>query len=206
MAIQSAHVNISHAEKRVQTNWLQRIELFILFLLCEVVIFLFGSHYFDVFPTNKDLTFNLSISALFLIISLWFRIDKRWNRYWPLAFAFFIASVAIPFTAYFDLWIRAVLQWFAVTVDTSRGLAIENICEMLLKVIPILVLVKLSGTDMGSIFLKRENLSLGLGIAALVFFLLAPASFMFSRRQISSYSPRCWQVPDERPQWNRLPY
>jgi hypothetical protein len=29
----------------IQTNWLQRAGLFVLFLLCEAVIFILGSHY-----------------------------------------------------------------------------------------------------------------------------------------------------------------
>lgn len=186
MTIQAAHTDLNRREPLAQTNWSQRIGVFILFLICEVTIFIFGSHYFDVFPTNKDLTFNLSISAVLLIISLWLRMDKRGNRYWQIAFAFFIASVAFPFTAYFDPWIRAVLQWFAVTVDTSKGLAIEKICEMLLKVIPILVLVKLSGADLASVFVKRGNLKLGVGIGSLVFFFLATASFMFAAQRFTS--------------------
>src|SRR5512147_2228805 len=85
----------------VQPTWLLRAGLFILLLLCEAVIFIFGSYYFDVFPTNKNLTFNLIVSAVFLIISLWFRADKRLNAYWQTVFAFFVASVAYPFTAIF---------------------------------------------------------------------------------------------------------
>jgi membrane protease YdiL (CAAX protease family) len=48
------------------------------------------------------------------------------------------------------------------------------------------VLVKLSGADLGSIYLKRGNLKLGLGIGALVFFFLAPASFMFAAQRFTS--------------------
>lgn len=167
-------------------NRIQRVGLFILFLICEAAIFIFGSHYFNVFSTNKNLAFNLAVSAIFLIIALWFKYDQRWNKYWQIAFAFFIASVAYPFTALFDNWVRTVLNWFSLTTDTSQGLAIEKICEMLLKTVPILVLVKLAGAEMGSIFLKRGNLKLGLGIGALVFFFLAPASFMFGAQRFTS--------------------
>ena len=183
MTIQTSTTNLVGKET---TNWLQRIGLFLLFLLCEAAIFIFGSYYFEVFPTNKNLTFNLVVSAVFLIATLWFRYDKRLNRHWQIPLVFFAASVAYPFTAIFDGWIRAVLGWFAVTTDTSKGLAIEKICEMLLKTIPILVLVKLSGADMGSIFLKRGNLKLGLGIGALVFFFLATATFMFAAERFTS--------------------
>lgn len=169
-----------------QRNWLQRLGLLILFLACGAVIFIFGSHYFDVFPTNKNLVFNLIVSAIFLTVTVWFKYDQRWNKHWQIALAFFIASVAYPFTALFAGWIQAVLSWFSVTTDTSQGLAVEKICEMLLKTAPILVLVKLSGADMGSIFLKRGNLKLGLGVGALVFFFLAPASFMFAAQRFTS--------------------
>jgi protein-S-isoprenylcysteine O-methyltransferase Ste14 len=168
------------------TKGLQRVSLFILFLLCEAAIFLFGSHYFDVFPTNKNLTYNLIVCAVFLIASRWLKSDPRGNRFWQIAFAFFIASIAYPFTAIFDPWIRAVLRWFAVTTDTSQGLAIEKICEMLLKTVPILVLVKLSGADFGSVYVKRGNLKLGIGVGLLVFFFLAPATFMFAAGRFTS--------------------
>ncbi|MCE7859333.1 MAG: hypothetical protein DYG86_06050, partial [Chloroflexi bacterium CFX2] len=150
MNTQLASSNV-RKEGTIPTNWLQRLGLFILFLFCEAVIFIFGSYYFDILPTNKNLTFNLAASAVFLAATLWFRYDQRMDSHWQIAFAFFIASVAYPFTAIFDGWIRAVLDWFAVTTDTSQGLAIEKVCEMLLKVIPILALVKLSGADLGSV-------------------------------------------------------
>ncbi|HEY5731319.1 MAG TPA: CPBP family intramembrane glutamic endopeptidase [Anaerolineales bacterium] len=185
MTTQTASTNLIDKEV-LQTTWLQRLGLFIVFLFCETAIFIFGSYYFDVFPTNKNLTFNLIVSAVFLTTSLWFKYDKHLNRYWRIAFVFFIASVAYPFSAIFDGWIRATLSWFAATTDTSKGLAIEKVCEMLLKTVPILVLVKLSGADFGSVFIKRGNLKLGLGIGALVFFFLGTATFMFAVQRFTS--------------------
>jgi hypothetical protein len=185
MKVQTANIKLVD-EVKTQTHWLQRLGLFFLFMVCEAAIFIFGSHYFNVFPTNKNLTFNLVVSAIFLVAAMWLKYDKRWNTHWQIAFVFFIASIAYPFTALFDSWIRMVLSWFAVTTDTSKGMAIEKVCEMLLKVVPILLLVKLAGADMGSIFLKRGNLKLGLGIGALVFFFLSPASFMFAAQRFTS--------------------
>ena len=185
MTTQTANTNLVEKET-IQTSWLQRLGLFLLFLLCEAAIFIFGSYYFDAFPTNKNLTYNLAVSTVFLIATLWFRYDKRLNRHWQIPLVFFAASVAYPFTAIFDGWNRMVLGWFAVTTDTSKGLAIEKICEMLLKTLPILVLVKLSGADMGSVFIKRGELKLGLGIGALVFFFLGTATFIFAVERFTS--------------------
>ena len=185
MNTQTAATNLA-AKETTPSNWLQRLVFFSMFLICEAAIFIFGSYYFDVFPTNKNLTYNLMVSAVFLAVSLWFKYNKRLNRFWQIGFVFFAASVAYPFTAVFDGWIRAVLSWFAVTTDTSKGLAIEKVCEMLLKTVPILMLVKLSGADFGSVYLKRGNLRLGMGVGWLVFFFLAPASFMFAAQRFSS--------------------
>lgn len=185
MTVQTTNTNLIGKETP-QANWLQRLSLFIIFLICEAAIIIFGSYYFDVFPTNRNLAYNLIISAIFFAVSLWFKYDKRLNRYWQLAFAFFIASVAYPFSAIFDGWIRATLTWFKVTTDTSKGLAIEKICEMLLKTIPILLLIKFSGAEFGSVYLKRGNWKLGLGVGWLVFFFLAPASFMFAAQRFTS--------------------
>jgi len=185
MTIQNATTNLPN-KGMIQTHWSQRIYLLIFFLICEAVIFIFGAYYFDVFPTNKNLTYSLVVSTVFLAASLWFKYDKRLNRYWHVAFAFFIASVAFPFSAIFDGWIRATLIWFAATTDTSKGQAIEKMCEMLLKTVPILALVKLAGVDFGSVYLKRGNLKLGMSIGWLVFFFLAPASFIFAAQRFTS--------------------
>ncbi len=123
---------------------------------------------------------------IFLGIALWLKFNDRLSKYWRIPFAFFIAAIVTPITAISGGLIRTVLGWFSVSVDTSQGLAIEKICEMLLKVIPIIVLVKLSGANFGSIYLSRGNLKLGLGIGFLVFFFLAPASFMFAAQRFSS--------------------
>jgi membrane protease YdiL (CAAX protease family) len=186
MTIQAAQTSLPQGDALTRTNWLQRVGLFLLFLLCEAAFFIFGSHYFDAFPTNKNLTYNLALSAVFLAASLWFRFDKRLSQFWLVAFAFFIASTAYPISALTDNWVQIILDWFTVTVDTSKGLAIEKICEMLIKTLPIIALVKLSGADMGSVFIKRGNLKLGLGVGALVFFFLGTATFMFAVERFTS--------------------
>lgn len=182
----NARLVTSSKETPAQANWLRRAGFFVLLLLCEAAIFIFGSYYFDVFATNKNLTYDLAVSVVFLIATLGFRFDKRLNKHWQIPLAFFAASLAYPLTAIFGGWTRAGLSWFAVTTDTSKGLAIEKICEMLLKTLPILLLVRLSGAHFESVFLKRGRLKLGVGIGALVFFFLGTATFMFAVQRFTS--------------------
>lgn len=173
-------------EGTIQTNWLQRLGLFFLFFICEAAIFIFGSNYFDVYPTNKNLTFHLTLSSVFLVFAMWFKFNQRLNKFWQIAFAFFIASFVVTTTSLIGGWNLTFLGWFNAVEDTSKGQAFNKLYEMLMVVLPIIALVKLSGADMGSIFLKRGDLKLGLGVGALVFFFLTPASFMFAAQRFTS--------------------
>ena len=114
-----------------------------------------GSNYFDIFPTNKNLTYNLTISALFLVIALWLKRDKHRNKYWRIAYAFFVASVAFPVTLLLSKWSDVVLGWFNVTIETSQGIAIAKTYEMILIVIPgsilgLSVTIRATGTEPGN--------------------------------------------------------
>jgi hypothetical protein len=173
-------------KKTIHTNWIHRLGVFIVFLILGVAIFVFGSNYFNIFPTNGNLIYNLILSAVLLAAALWFKFDQRWNKYWQSIFAFFIASVAFPVTSIFGRWTVQVLGWFHVTTATAQGIAIAKVCEMFLIVIPILALTKLSGTNLGSIYLKRGNLKWGLGIGALVLFNFASSAFLFFAARYTS--------------------
>ena len=172
--------------KKSASHVIRDIGLFTAFLFCEAAIFIFGAYYFDIFPTNRNLSYSLILCGIFLAVALWFRFDQKLKDYWRIPFAFFMASTAFPLTALAGDWIRTVLNWFSASTDTSQGLAIEKVCEMLIKVIPILALVKVAGADLGSVFIKRGNLKLGMGVGWLVFFFLAPASFMFAVQRFTS--------------------
>ena len=165
-----------HEKEIVQPNWLQRVGLFLLFLFCEVVIYILGSNYFDVFSTNKNTTFNLITCTIFLAAALWFKRTERLNRYWRVSFAFFVASVAYPITGLTMGWL---MDSFSIAPSTTQGLALGKVIEVVMIVVPILVLTKLSGADMGSIYLMRGDLKLGLGIGGLVFVNFATSALLF---------------------------
>jgi membrane protease YdiL (CAAX protease family) len=185
MNAQIKSTNLSSKEV-ISTNWTQRLGLFIVFLICELAIVLFGSNYFDVFQTNKNLAYQASISVVFLAAAIWLKRSERLNRYWQVAFALFIASFVITTTSLIGSWSTIILNWLNVPTDTSQRQAVGKIYEMLMVVVPILVLTKLSGADLKSIFIKRGDLWMGLGIGALVFVFLGTASFMFAVTRFSS--------------------
>lgn len=179
---------LGRKETVAPASWVQHLDGFVLFLLCGVAIFVFGSNYFAVFPTNKNLTYNAVLSAIFLVAAVWLKRDERLAKYWQVAFAFFIASFAFLFTLFFSgLGLGdAVLGWLNLTSRTSQGIAIAKLYEMVMIVVPIIALTKLSGADFGAMFLKRGDLKWGLGIGTLVLFNFASSAFLFFATRYTS--------------------
>lgn len=168
------------------TGGVRRLGQFILFLICALAIMVFGSKYFDLFLTNNNLGYQASLSALFLVAAVWLKRDERLSKYWQIAYAFFIASFVITTTLLIGDWNLTILGWFNAGVGTSQWQAVNKIYEMLMVVVPIILLTKLSGADLGSIYLKRGNLKWGLGIGALVFFNFAASAFLFFATRFTS--------------------
>ena len=147
-----------------------RAGLFVLFLFCSLAVFLFGANYYKLFPTNGNGIYAGVLSAMFLIAALLFKRSVRFTQYWQIAYAFFIASTVNLISTLFAGYNIAILQLFGAGVGTNQEAGLAKLYDALLVIIPILVLTRLSGADLGSLLLTKGNLnrSWGLGIGALV--------------------------------------
>ncbi len=178
--------SITLSKKSINPVKLSPLIFFTLALVCGVAVFIFGSNYFVIFPTNKNLTYNLFLSAAFLIGAIWLKLTARWKQYWPVAFAFFVASLAFPVTSLFSSYSGRILAWLNLSMPSSPGIAIAKVWEMLLIVTLILVLTKVSGASLSEIFLQRGHWKLGLSIGTLVWFNFATSVFLFFATRYSN--------------------
>jgi membrane protease YdiL (CAAX protease family) len=156
-----------------------RAGLFILLLICALAVFVFGSNYFKAFPTNGNSLYSASLTAVYLMAALWLKRSGKFARYWPITFALFVASTVNLVSGLFGGYSSQVLRFFGLTDSISPGMAIAKLCEALLVAVPILVLTKLSGADLGSLLIKRGNLKWGLSIGALVLVNFTTSSLIF---------------------------
>lgn len=136
---------------------LARLSLFLVFLLCSVSIFLLGTNVYELFPTNNNLTYSICLSAGFLLVTLLLKRTPKSTRYWQVLYAFFIASMVNLVSILMSNYAYGFRSWFRITTGTNQALAVEKLYYTLLAVITILVLTRLAGGNMGSIFLKRGN-------------------------------------------------
>jgi len=148
----------SHITKKEKAN---RLFLFMIFLICGLTIFFVSVTFSSAIPGGIRIWVRIGISLLFLAIAFYLRINKRFEKYWKVLYAFFVASFSFFMGGYLS---GLALRYFNLTVDTHNGIAFAKMFESLFTVIFIILLIKISGDDLGTIFLKKGKLKSGLAI------------------------------------------
>jgi membrane protease YdiL (CAAX protease family) len=142
-------------------RWLHRLWFFVFFLMCGFFVFIFEN-----FLTNDILPiYFICISVIFFVFSSYVRRNDRFKNYFPVFFAFFIAS----FVSFLDN-LATLFGWFSNSTveDAILGILVSTI----LIVIPIILLTKISGFELSSLYLQKGKLWIGLGIGLGIFFFL----------------------------------
>ncbi len=167
----------------------RRIYIFLLLLICGIslpslsglLIFPFST-----VPTELNLVYVLLLSVIFLSITIFLRSNKSVKCYWQIFFAFFIASLAI----FFDFLIN-------IPSSTMSGLVLDMLVSASIIAAMIVLLTRISGNTLGSIFLKKGNLKLGLivGLIGFSFFALTSipaAQYLFQAKNLNLDKVIAW--------------
>jgi membrane protease YdiL (CAAX protease family) len=158
-----------------------KVLLFVIILACSMLVFLLAPKYAPLFPTNGSPIFAGSVSAAFLLAAILFKRSARLAKFWPLAFAFFVASGYNLIADLYGGYESVFLGWFGVSQGTNPGMGMGKVYETLLAVIPFIALTLLSGANLKSIYLTRGNINYkwGFGIGALFVINYLTSALMF---------------------------
>lgn len=168
-------------ENKKSSELLQKIGLFILILTFGLIVFVFGTSYSDRFATNSSGLFKIATSVIFLgLASISGRFEKV-KPYRKILYAFFVASFVNVITWYFAVLVRDDLfALLGISISTIPGMTAAKFSETLLAVGTILVLVKISGDDLGSVYIKRGNLTWAIRIGILALLNLTATAFIIT--------------------------
>jgi len=159
---------------------ISRLGLFLLFLIFGLLLFFVFSHFRPVFSKDIDILARIAFILALLVSSLLLRRSERLNKYWPIFFAFFTASLAQVLDYYFSGW---SLNLFGLDIKSPAGIVIDKLESTFLIVLPIIILTKFTGNSMSSIYLQKGNLRQGLIIGLTVFVLVAGVSIPWANWQ-----------------------
>jgi membrane protease YdiL (CAAX protease family) len=140
-----------------------------------LVVFVVLSQYRPMLSGDVDLIARVGVAIVFLLAALLARRSERFRPYWPVLFALFVASLAMFLDFYLNLraWILPAL---GVALKTPVGLAIDKLESSLLIIVSVILLTVVAGGSLGSIYMQRGNLRLGLALGLGTFLLAAVAS------------------------------
>ena len=170
----------TEATQAKQSSRAQRFGLFLLFLALGLLLFLVFSHFRPLLPENADLPSRMALILTLLGSSLLLRRSDRLRKYWPVIFAFFIASFAQALDYYLSGWLPGLL---GLDMQSPAGIAMDKLESTLLILLPIVLLSRLSGNSMGSIYLQKGNIKLGLVVGLTVFIVVAALSIPWAQWQ-----------------------
>ena len=119
--------------------------------------------------------YKILTPLILLAVAFMLRRSGDLVRFWDVLFALSVASLGY------------LVAWFGGSIlnppiDTASGLAIDKLSQAMLTVVPILILLKVSGVSFGSVYIRRGNLKLGLAIGVPIFVGILGASLFIAER------------------------
>jgi membrane protease YdiL (CAAX protease family) len=149
-----------HPSKSIQ------VIAFLFYLVGGLLIFLWGANTFSLFPTNKNINYEWGITLVFLLLAVIMQRVPRLRIYWKIASVLFLASAANAVNLSMGNFLSPMLH---ITGEDMRFLAIDKLAQAIPIVLTIILLTLWQGDDLGSLFLKRGNLRLGLRFGLISF-------------------------------------
>ena len=115
-------------------------------------------------PADIRTMYKIGVPLVSLVIALYMRQDSRFNLYRQIFFGFFVGGAAFLFQ-----WL--IFQFLTIP-RTMESIAFEKVIAALVTIISIITLTRLSGNNLGSIYVKKGKLRSGLlvGVATFAFF------------------------------------
>jgi membrane protease YdiL (CAAX protease family) len=123
---------------------------------------------FSLIPNSLWQIYSISLSIFFLTLTILFHRNEQHKKYWQILLAFFIASFALN--------LQAISGWLGFQTTTMNGIVLAMLSSTALVVTSIIVLTKLSGGNMYSIFVSRGKIKLGLIVGLAGFLVFAALS------------------------------
>lgn len=151
---------------------------FCVFLVVGLTVFVLFSHMRPLLIGPADWIGRIILAIIFLLGTFLLKKSERWGNYGPISYAFFTAVVATSIDLYLpsQKWLFSALN---ISIDTPVGIALDKLDSTLIIVLTILVLNKLSGGTLSSLFIQKGEWKKGLTTGMIAFVISAVGSYFY---------------------------
>ena len=154
-------------------EWSTRIVLALLFIAMGGLIFIVFSPLRPLLDEREDYLGRIGLIVLLLAAFLLVRRSGRLQKYGPVALGMLIMAGAVLLDRVFGIYL---IVYLGVGDTTPAGWAIQKLNEAAVVVCAVILFTRMSGGSLGSIYIQKGNLKLGLTIGLITFCLAAAGS------------------------------
>jgi membrane protease YdiL (CAAX protease family) len=167
--------------------WVERIVLALLVLaIGSFIMVVFNPWRIPKLDRTYDYLAKIGTGIFLLVVAMLARKNRRFKKYWQLLFALFILIVAVSLDFIFGQYL---LNYLGVSDSTPIGWALPKLNELFVVASVIVTFTFLSGDNLGSIYIQKGNLKLGLTIGLIAFFAFVlgaiPLASLFKAQDLS---------------------
>lgn len=167
-------------------DWTERVFLAIIFTVIGSLIMVVFSPWKPLLGSVDDYLGRMGLVFLLFVSVLLIRKSKHLEQYWQIIYGLLILTIAVSLD-----WIigNYLIDNVGVHDTTPMGWALQKLNECLVIVSVIIILTKLPGSSLGSIYIQKGNLKLGLTIGVIAFVLAAagsiPMATLFNAKELN---------------------
>ena len=167
-------------------NWGDRSVMALLFIAIGSLIMVVFSPWGPLLSSVADYLGRIGMTVFLLAVVLLASRSKRFVKYRPVLLGLLIMSIAVSLDWIFGNYL---IDNLGVSDDTPAGWALLKLNEAIVVVSVIIIFTKMSRSTLGSIYIQKGNLKLGLIIGLSTLFLSAagsiPMASLFNARDLS---------------------
>lgn len=167
-------------------EWGERIVLALLFVAIGSLIMIVFSPWRPLLGRVNDYLGRICLIVLLLVAVLLMRRSSHLEKYWFVLLGFLIMAVAVSLDWVFGIYL---IDYLGVKDSVPAGWALPKLNECIVIVSVIILFTKMSGSSLGSIYIQKGNLKLGLIVGLIAFSLAAagsiPMASLFNARDLS---------------------
>lgn len=163
----------------MKAKWIH-VVAFVVFLIAGLSVFVLFSHMRPMLSEPWDGIGRIILALVFLLGALFLKKSDRWKDYGSVSYAFFIAVVATSIDLYLPSreWLLGILN---VSIETPAGIALDKLDSSLILILTIVLLTKLGGGTLGSLFLQKGDWKKGITTGLIAFAIAAVGSYFMAQ-------------------------
>lgn len=153
------------AEMTRPTN-AERIIIAVLFGAVGLLIVAVFSPWIPLLPAAKDLVGRIGVMLALLAAALFARRSSWWNKYWQLLYGLFVLLAASSADWFVG---NALIRMNVLDPSVPKGMALQKLNDGIVISAVVLLLTRISGASLGSIYVQKGKLRQGIIIGTISF-------------------------------------